>query len=347
MAASLADLGDLARRQSSYERAFLLVNQALEIQRKHGSRRSIAVCLHSLGHIEAARASYARAERYLTQALEIQRQQNDRGGMAQTLSTLAMIMANKGEMPKAIKRWNAALEMAREVGDRRMQALLHNSLGEAFSEQRQIEEALKHFKTCEKMAAVLDDQLLLSQVLRNVGVVTQKKGDVQEARNHLEKALELATELEGKEMLGLTYRAIGELDSSTVWDTSKAEIEDTAELSFQKALKIFKSIGNEFEVARTQHALGNRMLERGDISGGKEMLEKAMEIFVRLESKMGEAIGRTIKEISGQANPAKAKDKVTAKNNRRKSNRKVINTASRDAADTVPDLTAELEDIVE
>ncbi len=57
VAACLGDLGELAGRQGSYNRAFKLVNEALDLQRKLENKPSIAVCLHRLGHVE--RAEYA------------------------------------------------------------------------------------------------------------------------------------------------------------------------------------------------------------------------------------------------------------------------------------------------
>jgi tetratricopeptide (TPR) repeat protein len=302
VAACLGDLGELARRQGSYDRAFKLVSEALALQRKIDNKPSIAVCLQSLGHIETARASYAQAERYLEEALDFRRQANDKGGMAQTLSTLAIVLFSRGDLDKAIARWEAALGLAEEVGDRRMLAIVNNNLGEALRDQGKLDLSWKYFQACEEVVKTLDDRLLHSEVSRNMGILAHKMGDFESARKYLDKSLILAEQLGGKEMVGLSYRAIGELEATTVWDTSNIDGGDEAEIAFDKALAIFKSIGNEFEVARTLHAKGNRYLERGDLETGKKILEEAKTIFKRIDSKAGDKISRTINEIISDDN---------------------------------------------
>ncbi|MDJ0764916.1 MAG: tetratricopeptide repeat protein [Myxococcota bacterium] len=297
VAACLGDLGELARRQGSYDRAFQLVNEALALQRKIENTRSIAVCLHRLGHIEAARASYAQAEGYLEEALSFHREANEKRGMAQTLSTLAMVLSNRGDLDRAIARLEAALNIAEEVGDRRMQAFVNNSLGEALRDQGKLDQSMAHFKSCEALVSGLDDCLLHSEVSRNIGILARSTGDLPLSRQYLKHALDLAREGGGKEMEGLALRALGELESTTMWDTSNVGKPDTAEMAFDKATAIFSAIGNDFELARTLHARGNRHLERGDVAGGKAMLEQAEQIFKRIDSKAGDKIGRTINEI--------------------------------------------------
>ena len=177
--------------------------------------------------------------------------------------------AVKADRPEgAIKRWEAALTLAEEVGDRRMLAIVHNNMGEALRDLGKLEQSMKHFEACEEVVTTLDDRLLHSEVSRNIGILAQKMGDFESARKNLDRSLALGRELGGKEMEGLALRALGELESTTMWDTSNVDSKDEAESSFDKALKIFQSIGNEFEVARTLHAMGNRLLERGNIEDG-------------------------------------------------------------------------------
>jgi tetratricopeptide (TPR) repeat protein len=307
VAACLGDLGELARRRGAYDRAFVLVSEALELQRKMDNKPSIAVCLHSLGHIEAARSLYSQAERYLEEAFELRSQAQDKGGMAQTLSTLAVVLFNKGALEGAIARWEAALNLAEEVGDRRMLAIVHNNLGEAHRDLGNHDLAMKHFEACEKVVTKLDDRLLYAEVLRNMGILTEKMGNRKSALNYLKRSLKLAQQSGGKELEGLALRALGEIASTTMWDTSNVDGEDEAKVHFEKALVIFRAIGNEFEVARTLHAMGNRLLERGDLQAGRQHLEEAKSIFKRIESKVGDRIHRTIKEIKDDTSSSSSK----------------------------------------
>jgi tetratricopeptide (TPR) repeat protein len=339
VAACLGDLGELARRQGSYDRAFKLLNQALAIQRKLDNKPSIAVCLHSLGHVEAARAAYAQAERFLEEALELRRDAGDKGGMAHTMSALAIVLFNRGDLERAIARWEAALSLAEEVGDRRMMAILNNNLGEGLRDQGKLEESMSHFKTCEQVVTTLDDRLLHSEVSRNIGILSQKMNDFDSAKLQLERSLMLAREVGGRELEGLALRALGELAATTMWDTSNVEAEDEAITYFERALTIFRAIGNEFEVARSLHAYGNRLLERGDVDGGRGKLEEARNIFHRIQSKAGDKVSRTISEIIRQpANEAEA-----AAERRKSVPPPPAATPVEGKRETIPDMTDDLE----
>ncbi|MCK9459310.1 MAG: tetratricopeptide repeat protein [Proteobacteria bacterium] len=338
VAACLGDLGELARRQGSYDRAFKLLNQALAIQRKLDNRPSIAVCLHSLGHVEAARGAYAQAERFLEEALELRRAAGDKGGMAHTMSALAIVLFNRGDLERAIARWEAALSLAEEVGDRRMMAILNNNLGEALRDQGKLDDSMRHFKACEQVVTTLDDRLLHSEVSRNIGILSQKMSDFEAARLQLERSLMLAKEVGGRELEGLALRALGELAATTMWDTSNVEAEDEAITYFEKALVIFRAIGNEFEVARSLHAYGNRLLERGDVNGGRAKLEEARNIFHRIQSKAGDKVARTISEIIRQ--PANAAEAAAE---RRKSVPPAAAAPREKKREAIPDMTDDLE----
>lgn len=341
VAACLGDLGELARRQGSYDRAFKQVSQALELQRKMDNQRSVAVCLHSLGHIEAGRASYAQAERYLEEALDIRRSLEDKGGMAHTLSALAIVLFSRGDLDRAIARWEAAQNLAEEVGDRRMLAIVQNNLGEAFRDQGKLEESMRHFKACEAVVTTLDDRLLHSEVSRNIGILSRKMGDLDSSRLQLERSLMLAREVGAKELEGLALRALGELCAETMWDTSNVDSEDEAVTYYEQSLKIFEAIGSDYEIARTLHAFGNRLLERGDVDGGKGRLEKAREIFERIESKTGDKIGRTIKEISDQTGSTAAQARNQAK---KKSLIETLKPKKKPGpGNGIPDMTEDLE----
>ena len=341
VAACLGDLGELARRQGSYDRAFKMVNQALELQRKLKNMPSVAVCLHSLGHIETARAAYSQAERYLEEALEIRRETGDKGGMGQTLSALAIVLFSRGDLEKAIARWEAAQGLAEEVGDRRMLAIVRNNLGEAYRDLGQLEDSMKHFKDCEAVVTTLDDRLLHAEVSRNIGILSRKMGDYDAARLQLDRSLMLAREVGGRELEGLALRALGELSATTMWDTSNVDDQkDEAVDFFERALGIFRQIGSEFEVARTQHAWGNRLLERGDIDGGRERLEEARVIFERIQSKAGDKVSRTIAEIMRQSEQPDTKKTRLSRlfdGDRRKKRGKADKKAS------IPDMTDDLE----
>lgn len=304
VAACLGDLGELARQEGSFDRAYSLIRESFEVHRKLKNRRSMAVCLQSLGNIDAARASYDRAERFFNEALELRRKTDDRAGMAQTLSSLATLLFHRGDQEKAIHRFEAALELTLEVGDRRMEAQTHCAIGEVYRDNRDYKKSMGHFKAAEEIAKAQKDRVVLCEVSRHLAVLATKTGDVALGRKYVNRTLELAKKIGSKEMEALAFRALGELEAATMWDTSKTEGQDEAGDAFKKALQIFRSIGNELETAKTLHAFGNRLLERGDITQSRTVLKEAKEIYRNIDPKVSDSIERTIKEMSDHSQSA-------------------------------------------
>jgi len=298
VAACLGDLGDIAGRQGKVERAFQLVSEALDLERTLDNKPAVALCLHRLGHIQLARADYPEAEGHLEEALKIRREINDVGGTAQTLSTLASIQFNRGDLENAIERWNKALAMAEEAGDRHMQGIINNNLGNAARDQGDLDRSMAYFRACEQIVTDLDESSLYAEVTRNIGILAQRMGDMESSHQYLNQSVKLANKHGAKNLEGLAYRALGDLLGNTMWDTSKVQGEDESVAYYDKALDIFQTIENQFEVARTLHSKGNHLLERGDVDNGKALLEKARDIFTKLDSKTGEKVAKTIEEIA-------------------------------------------------
>ncbi len=301
IASCLCDLGDIARQDGSFEKAFNMVRESFELHRKLKNRRSMALCLQIMGNIDSARAFYERADRFFNEALEMRRKANDRGGTAQTLLSLAAMVFNQGDLQGAKSRFEAALELAQEVGDRRMEAQARNGLGEICRETRDYQTAVVHFKDAEEIAKSQKDRLMLGDVSRNLAAIAAKLGDVTKGRKYVNRSMDIAKKLGAKEMEALAYRALGELESNTMWDTSKTDGQDEATEAFLSALQIFRALGNDLETARTLHALGKRMLERGDISQSHTVLTEARDIYKKIDPKISESIERTIIETSGHA----------------------------------------------
>ncbi len=300
VAACLGDLGELARQAGQLDRAYGLVKEAFEIQRKQRNKRSMAVSLQSLGSIEADRTSYEKAERFFTEAMELRRRINDRGGMAQSLVALATVKFNRGDTEGAMAPFTSALDLALEVGDRRTEAAARCKLGQALRERSMYKEAMQHVKACEEIATVQNDDRLLAEVLSNMSLLSLKMGELEAGRQQAENALSLVAHQDAKETEGLAYRALGEIESTTMWDTSTPDSEDKASAAFSRALDAFRATGNELEIAHTLYAMGNRMLERGDMAGSLRCLTEAGEIFKRIESPLSKRIERTIRETTDQ-----------------------------------------------
>jgi hypothetical protein len=80
------------------------------------------------------------------------------------------------------------------------------------------------------------------------------------------------------------------------------------------------------------------LLEKGDMNGGKELLEQAEGIFQKIQSKTGDKISRTIREIITQPvkQPAHKKGKLSGV-------KSMLTKKKADPSEAIPDMTEDLE----
>ena len=99
----------------------------------------------------------------------------------------------------------------------------------------------------------------------------------------------------GEKLEGLALRALGDLVGAAKRENIKLNDDQELTSYFDKSLEIFRSIGNDFEVARTLQSFGNQLIDTGDVTEGRAKLKEAKEIFERIESKAGDTINHKLK----------------------------------------------------
>lgn len=327
VASTLDDLGSLAGLEGDYEGALERSAEALELRRSLNDKRGTAVSLHTIGTIETLRGLLPEAEACFVEALQIRREIDDAEGVTTTLNALGVLHGERAMHERALELWQEAIEVAQSIGSRRMIATIFNNMGEThLAMGGDPKEATRLLDDAAAIAEDLEDKRLITETRRNLGRVYLKGNDLERARTELERALQVAEELGGKHVIGLAILALAELHSMTLFDASTSlpssvgELDDdgpeetldetmplavptdaapepAAERLFRRALAIFEDIGNETETAKCLSSYGTYLLERGDATRGKPLLERAAALFRHLGSRTGDRIEQTIQEI--------------------------------------------------
>lgn len=297
VASSLDDLGNLYWLLGHYQRALDHSAEALEIRRALGDRRGEAVSLVNIGHIEAARGYLNEADACYREALDIARGVGDRDTECKSLNAVGTVLYRRNHHQQAVELWRTALDIAEDIGDRRMQSFLLNNLGEALTSIGDRRNAERYLLDCEALAQDRDDRRVLAEVYRNLGSLMMHHDEVSKARDYLDRSLKTARSMGSKEAVGLALRGLGELSGRTLF-IDDGSSEDDAIAYFQQALDIFERIGNEVELAHTLNALGTYWLEHDELNRAKDVLERARDVFTRLESPESDRLDETITDIS-------------------------------------------------
>lgn len=112
----LGNMGFLAQQQQNYERAEELYMQALELSRSSGDAQGEAIALNNLGETAQARGEYERAREFYMQGLETSEKLGDRLGRAGIINNLANLAYHEGKHEEAIRLYLDSLIESQALG---------------------------------------------------------------------------------------------------------------------------------------------------------------------------------------------------------------------------------------
>ncbi|MFB6351317.1 MAG: tetratricopeptide repeat protein, partial [Bradymonadaceae bacterium] len=300
VASTLDDIGKIHWIRGDYEEALGYYSAGLELRRDTAHQRSIALSLSNLGSLHLQRGELNEAMGYYREALELRQAIEDREGVADSYNTLGALCLERGDTDDAITLFEEALEIARDIGHRILIAQYLNNLGEAYLKARRFDEADECLEEARDEAERSGDKRIIFDVLRNLSRVALNRETFELADERIDEALALADELESQALLGEGKQT--QADIYAAWcraeEFDDEERADRTEERYREAIELLREVGNQAKLGRCFRRFGNFLLDRGDAVRGKQNLERAREIFERLEiRKLREATEQAIHQI--------------------------------------------------
>ncbi len=114
----LRNLGRVAHDHQDDEAAFQFLEESLDLTRRVGDTRGIALSLHYLGVVSLG-SRLEQAHEHLTESIELFRQIGDRRGLAWGLHYLAIAALELGDIEAAHQAEVESLKLRKELGDKR------------------------------------------------------------------------------------------------------------------------------------------------------------------------------------------------------------------------------------
>ena len=195
-AASLNNLGLVARRMDEYDEARKYHQQSLSIKRDIGDRSGEAKSLNNLGLVAHEEGEYDEARKYHQQSLSIKRDIGDRAGEAKSLSNLGLVAESVSEYDAAREYYQQSLSIERDIGDRSGEATSLNNLGNVAHEEGEYDEARARYEPARDLFADLGAVHHELTVRQNL-VRTERNADaIDRARERCKAALARLDEIE-------------------------------------------------------------------------------------------------------------------------------------------------------
>ena len=298
-ATSLDDVSQTYWMLGRYQKALDHSAKALEMRRKMADKRSIAVSLSNIGNIERDRGLFDEAEACHQEAMKLRKAVGDRYGFVASLSNLGTLAFERGELKQARDYWEDALTEAEQIGALPLQVILLNNLSETALSLGKLNDARKGIERAMKLAREIEDKRAYVEILRNLALVELNDGNHSMAKKYCQECLELARKSQMRDMVGRAFMTLGEAHAATLFDESgHGDSRGVAEDHFRKAIKVFRDMGNEAELAKALRRLGEYQVEKGSLQKGLVTLGEATQIFDRLGMKVGEEVRKILQELS-------------------------------------------------
>ena len=298
VATSLDDIAQAFWRLGRYDKALDRSAKALEMRRKLGHKRSIAASLSNIGNIEKDRGLFDEAEACFQEAMDLRKEVEDRYGYVTSLINLGTLAFERGNLRQAREFWEDALTEAEKIGAVPLQVTLLINLSETALDLGKVSDARAGIDRAMTLVSDVEDQRSYVEILRNLALVELKEGNAERARKYGLECFELAKKYRMRDVIGRAQMTLGEVHATTLFDeSSSGKSSGLAEEHFRRACKIFRDLGNEAELARSLHRLGEFQVEKGNLSQGVTTLEEAVDIYLRLGIKQGEEVNKILQEL--------------------------------------------------
>jgi predicted ATPase/class 3 adenylate cyclase/Tfp pilus assembly protein PilF len=177
-------LAILARNESDFGRAKILLEQGLIFHRQLDDKTGLASTLNTLGTVAAYLGQYEEALKFHQETLTLRRELGDKRGIAISLCNLGTLLGVQQHYLQAKEVFEEALSLLRQLGDKRSTALLLNNLGSLWL-------ALDNPMRAKKFS---EESLLLYRELEDqdgIGLALLQLADIAKAQNNFGEAVNL------------------------------------------------------------------------------------------------------------------------------------------------------------
>jgi eukaryotic-like serine/threonine-protein kinase len=322
----LQALGITYKRLNKLDDAQRQYQQSLEIKRKIGDKRGIAMSVSEIAQIQHLKGHPEESYPSYKEAIEQLREIGDRVGVGITLTSLGAAYLDGGKYTEALDCFKEALQIQRDLGDEERQARSLSNIGNVYYSQAQYEDARTYLERALELREKMKVGGNVALTLTSLGDVSQKLGDYQRAQSQYLRAIELwrsasdkrgaatssyamgtlleaqgkfGAALEAKEGALKSFRELEERSAAfgdilIGYGTSLSLVGrfDEADKILAEGLALSRELHNENMVAQTLNAQGDNAFFRGDLKTARDLYVQAQQAATRGGSRFDGLVAR-------------------------------------------------------
>jgi predicted ATPase/DNA-binding SARP family transcriptional activator len=250
-------------------RADELLTEAATVARDTADDDLLMRALNGLGVVARRAADFARARAVNEEGLQVARRLGDDVAIATMLLTLGNVRHAQGDPEEARDRFTEALAVTRRAGYVQGEAAALGSLGSLATETGDLATARTHLEASLELARAIGDRLSMATTLANLGSVHRELGEVGAARTAYEEGRSVSQALGDRRGVAHAVQALAELALAAGRPDDALDLAREALVTRQQlgdhdyVVASLETLGS-IEVARSQHAIGARLLAAAD-----------------------------------------------------------------------------------
>jgi tetratricopeptide (TPR) repeat protein len=283
---SLNNIGSVYDYRGDYGQALQYYLKSLKMREEIGYREGQGVSMNNIGFIYYKLGDYVKALEYYQASLRIQQEIGNSYAEGVSLNNIGKLYQRLSDNSKALEFFQRSLDIRRRIGYRHGEAISLNNIASVQLEQRDLTDARINVARAEKIARMLGDKELLLKTYVSMSELAialahaVKNPDLRKARKNAGSVLKLANELRSMSAMAEALLLQARIEGIS-GGTGKGGFR-TVEKNFQRAINIFKSTGENYELGAACYYYANFLISHGKQRESGQYMDSARRIFTEL-----------------------------------------------------------------
>lgn len=258
-------VGNLYRKCSQPDSAYLFTEKALPIFIKHEKGRQMGMAYNQLGLASKDLGDLPQALENYQKAEQIFTRYGYQKGLADALNNIGVIYRRDGQYSQAAEYLLRSLRIREILGDTLAAALANGNLGNLFQDQQMYDEALRYYFKSLSVLENLSKAQFMAATYNNIGLIYTDTQQDSLAMLYLSKSIEIFKAQGTHSTVGAAYQNMG------VIFRRQGKLDEALD-RYLKALQVFQNLQQEGPIPDIS-------INIGEIYQAMQQYDKALPFF--------------------------------------------------------------------
>ena len=271
-------MGSAYAKLNKHEDALRNLRESLEIKRKLGLKKGIAMSLDEMASSEDVLGKPDQALKDYKEAFAVWQGLGDKVGTGDVLNDLADFYVSHGQYDEGLKLFKESLQAEVDVGNQNNQGLVLNNIGNAYLSKADYQNARSYFEQALQLREKLKVPNNIADTLHNLAETSRQMGQYDLAVEQYLRALDLRRSTGDKRGAAIESSSMGTLFSYQGRHGAALSAEEDA-------LKTFRELQERgFWLAEILGHYGNALAQVGRTDDAQKSLDEAMNVARELKN---------------------------------------------------------------